>query len=159
LQDGNSFQTFAVKTAGDPASTMHSIRAAMSSVDPQLALFDLHSMDERADLSMATRKTPMTLAIGFGALALFLSAIGIYGVLTYLVTQRRREIGIRTALGCSAPGIVKLVLSEGMVLVAIGLALGIGGAIALRKAIETQLYEVQPLDPIVMAAVTGLLAL
>ncbi len=159
LQDANSFQTFAVKTSGDPTSTMHSIRAAMRSVDPQLALFDLHSMDERADLSMATRKTPMSLALGFGALALFLSAIGIYGVLTYLVTQRRREIGIRTALGCSASGIIKLVLSEGMILVAIGLVLGIGGAIALRKAIETQLYQVQPLDPAVMTAVTGVLAL
>lgn len=158
-QSTRNFVTIAVKSSTDPAAVTRSVRAAISQIDPQLALFDIHSMSERAELSLSTRKTPMTLALGFGGLALFLSAIGIYGVLTYLVTQRRREIGIRTALGCSASGIVKLVLSEGMLLVGIGLAIGIGGAIAIRKAIETQLYGVQPLDPMVLASVTIVLAL
>ena len=108
---------------------------------------------------MSARKTPMALALGFGGLALFLSTIGIYGVLTYLVTQRRREIGIRAALGCSASGIVKLVLFEGLALVGIGLVLGVAGAAALRKALENELYGVQPLDPWVMATVTAVLGL
>ncbi|MBZ5601539.1 MAG: ABC transporter permease [Acidobacteriia bacterium] len=151
--------TFAVKSASDLGTAGRAVRAAISGVDPELALFDAHTMAERAELSMSTRKTPMALALGFGGLALFLSAIGIYGVLTYLVTQRRREIGIRTALGCSASGIVRLVVSEGLTLVGIGLILGVAGAAALRKALENELYGVQPLDPLVMASVTVVLTL
>jgi putative ABC transport system permease protein len=151
--------TFAVKSVSDLGAVGRAVRAGIAGIDPQLALFDVHTMAERTELSMSTRKTPMTLALGFGGLALFLSAIGIYGVLTYLVTQRRREIGIRAALGCTASGIVKLVLSEGLVLVGIGLVLGVAGAAALRKALENELYGVQPLDPLVMASVTAVLGL
>jgi len=151
--------TFAIKAAADLGSVSRAVRSDIAGIDPELALFDVHTMAERTELSMSTRKTPMTLAVGFGGLALFLSAIGIYGVLTYLVTQRRREIGIRSALGCSASGIVKLVLSEGLVLVGIGLVLGVAGAAALRKALENELYGVQPLDPWVIASVTVVLGL
>ncbi len=151
--------TFAIKGTSDLASVSRAVRSEIAGIDPELALFDVRTMAERTELSMSTRKTPMTLALGFGGLALFLSAIGIYGVLTYLVTQRRREIGIRAALGCSASGIVKLVLSEGLVLVGIGLILGVAGAAALRKALENELYGVQPLDPLVMAGVTAVLGL
>ncbi len=151
--------TFAVKGASNSAAVSSAVRLGISGIDPQLAIFDSHTMGDRAELSMSTRKTPMALALGFGGLALFLSALGIYGVLTYLVTQRRREIGIRAALGCSASGIVKLVLSEGLVLVGVGLVLGVAGAVALRKALENELYGVQPLDPLVMASVVALLGL
>lgn len=151
--------TFAIKSSSDMGAVARGLRAALNGIDPQLALFDMHTMVERAELSMSSRKTPMMLALGFGGLALFLSAVGIYGVLTYLVTQRRREIGIRAALGCTAPGIVKLVLGEGLLLVGIGLVLGVGGAAALRKALENELYGVQPLDPLVMSSVMGLLGL
>lgn len=151
--------TFAIKSASDLGAAGRALRAEIAGIDPQLALFDARTMAERADLSMATRKTPMTLALGFGGLALFLSAIGIYGVLTYLVTQRRREIGIRSALGCTASGIVKLVLSEGLVLVGVGLILGVAGAAALRKVLERDLYGVQALDPLVMTSVAALLGL
>lgn len=158
-QDAQHGFTFAIKSASDLAATGREVRAAVGGVDPQLALFDLHTMAQRTELSMSTRKTPMTLALGFGGLALFLSAIGIYGVLTYLVTQRRREIGIRTALGCSTSGIVKMVLSEGLALVGIGLLLGVAGSLSLRKALATELYGVQPLDPLVIAGVTLVLAM
>jgi predicted permease len=151
--------TYAIKSTSDAAAIASAVRAGIAGIDPELALFDAHTMAERAELSMSTRKTPMTLALGFGGLALFLSAIGIYGVLTYLVTQRRREIGIRAALGCTASGIVKLVLSEGLALVGIGLILGVAGAAALRKALENELYGVQPLDPLVIVTVTAVLAL
>jgi len=151
--------TYAIKSTSDAAAIASAVRAGIAGIDPELALFDAHTMAERAELSMSTRKTPMTLALGFGGLALFLSAIGIYGVLTYLVTQRRREIGIRAALGCTASGIVKLVLSEGLALVGIGLILGVAGAAALRKALENELYGVQPLDPLVIVTVTVVLAL
>jgi predicted permease len=158
-QNPERYFTIAIKSTSDLSAVGRALHAGIAGIDPELALFDAHTMAERTELSMSTRKTPMTLALGFGGLALFLSALGIYGVLTYLVTQRRREIGIRAALGCSASGIVKLVLSEGLVLVGIGLVLGIAGAALLRKALENELYGVQPLDPFVMASVTVVLAL
>jgi predicted permease len=151
--------TFALKSGSDVGSVSRAARGEIAGIDPELALFDIETMADRAELSLSTRKTPMALAVGFGGLALFLSAIGIYGVLTYLVTQRRREIGIRAALGCSVAGIVKLVLSEGLVLVGTGLVLGIAGAAALRQAIENQLYGVRPLDPLVIGCVTLVLGL
>jgi ABC-type antimicrobial peptide transport system permease subunit len=99
----------------------------------------------------------MLLAIAFGVLALFLAALGIYGVLAYLVTQRKREIGIRVALGSTQSGIVKLVLREGFVLVSIGLILGVSGSVVLRKVLLTHIYGVGPLDPSVIGGVTLLL--
>ena len=110
-------------------------------------------MEERGDLALAGRRASLTLAMLFGGLALFLSAIGIYGVLAYLVTQRQREIGIRSALGCTAGGVVKLVLSEALWLLGAGLVLGVGGSVALRSVVAGQLYGVKPLDPLVMSAV------
>lgn len=96
----------------------------------------------------------MLLALVFGVLALFLAAIGIYSVLAYLVAQRRREIGIRVALGSTHSGIMKLILREGYVLVGIGLALGIVGSMSLRTMITSEIYGVGPLDPAVMGGVT-----
>jgi ABC-type antimicrobial peptide transport system permease subunit len=115
-------------------------------------------MVEREELSLSSRRMSMTLALAFGALALFLSAIGIYGVLAYLVTLRRREIGIRMALGSTGTGIVGLVLREGFTLVAGGLVLGIVGAIAMQKAVANEIYGVRPLDPLVIGAVVIILA-
>jgi ABC-type antimicrobial peptide transport system permease subunit len=92
-------------------------------------------------------------------LALFLSAIGIYGVLAYLVAQRRREIAIRMALGSTGAGVVRLVLREGLVLVAIGLAAGFAGAAALQKAIVSQIYGVRPSDPLVILGASLLLGI
>ena len=105
-----------------------------------------------------SRKSPVLLSLSFGAVALCLSAIGIYGVLAYLVTQRRREIGIRIALGSSARAIFELVLREGLLLIAGGFVLGAIGAIALRRSLESQLFGVSSSDPVVLAAVTAILA-
>jgi ABC-type antimicrobial peptide transport system permease subunit len=110
-------------------------------------------MVKREELSMASRRMSMTLALAFGSLALFLSAIGIYGVLAYLVTQRRREIGIRVALGSTGAGIVKLVLREGFVLVAGGVVLGAVGVVSLQRAVANEVYGVHPLDPMVIGSV------
>ena len=151
--------TFAVRTTADVGGVARMVRTAMAQIDPELALFDVKRMDERAALSMSSRRTSLMLALAFGGLALFLSAIGIYGVLAYLVAQRRREIAIRVALGSTATGVVRLVLREGLVLVAIGLAVGFAGAIALHKAVVSQIYGVRPSDPLVMGGVTLLLGM
>jgi len=143
----------AIKASGDPGPILSVARSRFSAVAPNLALFDLHTMEERGDLALAGRRASLTLAMLFGGLALFLSAIGIYGVLAYLVTQRQREIGIRSALGCTAGGVVKLVVSEALWLLGAGLILGVGGSVALRSVVARQLYGVKPLDSIVMSAV------
>jgi ABC-type antimicrobial peptide transport system permease subunit len=99
------------------------------------------------------------LSLSFGVVALLLSALGIYGVLAYLVTQRTKEIGIRIALGSSAAAIYELVLREGLVLIAAGFALGAAGALALRRSLESQLFGVSASDPAVLGGVTLVLAL
>jgi predicted permease len=145
--------TLAIKTAGAPGPIIAAVRARFAAVAPNLALFDLHTMEERGDLALASRRASLTLAMFFGGLALFLSAIGIYGVLAYLVTQRRREIGIRVALGSTAGGVVRLVVREALWLLGAGLLVGLAGSVALRSVVAGQLYGVQPLDPVVMSSV------
>lgn len=149
----NSF-TLAVNTAADSTATIPGIRAQLAAIDPDLALFDVRTMAQREELSLSSRRTSMLLALAFGVLALFLAAIGIYGVLAYLVAQRRREIGIRVALGSTHSGIVRLVVREGFVLVGVGLALGMLAAVSLRSVIRSEIYGVGPLDPLVIGGVT-----
>ena len=159
-QDPDNTVSFALKTATrDPESVVRGLRAEIFRLDPDLAVFNVHSMPERIDLSLAPRRTSMLLANAFGGVALFLATLGIYGVLAYLVAQRTREIGIRVALGSTRGGILKMVLREGLRLVAAGLVLGIIAAASLEKAIATEIYGVRPLDPVVLASVMGVLSL
>lgn len=158
-QDPDNSVTFAAKTAGNPDAIVRSLRGEILRLDPDLAVFDVHSMAERIDLSLAPRRTSVLLANAFGGVALFLATLGIYGVLAYLVAQRTREIGIRVALGSTRAKILKMVLWEGLQLVIIGLVLGIIGAILLQKAIASEIYGVRPLDPLVLGSVTAVLAI
>jgi predicted permease len=157
-QDTSRNMTFALKTASEPAALANAVRAAINSVDPELPVFGTQTMDERTEKSLVSRRSPMLLSLSFGAVALFLSAIGIYGVLAYLVTQRRKEIGIRLALGSSGGAVFQLVLREGMLLTAIGFALGAAGALALRRSLESQLFGISASDPLVLAMATAVLA-
>lgn len=150
--------TFAVRTRPGMDAIGNAIRAEITRIDPQLTLFDLRTMADRAELSLSARRTSMLLATTFAVLAVFLSAIGVYGVLAYLVTQRRREIGIRMALGSTGGGVVRLVIREGIALVLIGLVVGVAGTASLRQAIASQVYGVQPFDPIVIGSVMVILA-
>jgi putative ABC transport system permease protein len=144
---------FAIRTAGEPAAVIRVLRSEVAKIDADLALFDVQSMEDRTATSLMPRRAAMLLALAFGLVALFLSAIGIYGVLAYLVTQRAREIGIRIALGSTSGGIFQLVLREGVLLVLAGVGMGTAGTWALRRAIEGQVYGIQPMDPVVIGAV------
>ena len=110
-------------------------------------------MPERVTRSVRERKASMVICLVFALLALALSAIGIYGVLAYTVTQRTREFGIRMALGASAGDVVSMVIRHGVRLAAIGLAIGIAGALTLTRLMATMLYGVRPTDPLVFGSV------
>lgn len=152
----------AIKTRTAPEAVMQTVRAQLAEIDPQLPLFDVRTVTERMDLSLASRKLAFGLAGTFGVVALLLAALGIYGVLAYLVTQRRREIAIRIALGSSSRAVFRLVLNEGLWLTAAGLLLGLIGALAVARVIEDQVFGIAPTSPVVLgtvAAVSGAIAL
>jgi predicted permease len=151
--------TFAVRTAGDPSSFGGAIRSAIGRVDRELPVFDVQPMTDRAAQSVASRRTATLLASGFGMLALLLTAIGIYGVLAYLVAQRTKEIGIRIALGGSPNAVFKLILREGYVLLAGGFALGALGAPFLGHTLKAQLFGVRGSDPTVLLVAVSVLLL
>jgi predicted permease len=158
-QDPSRNIGFAVRSSQDSPSLTAAVQKALHDLDPEMAMFDVFAMSERVEKSLNPRRAPMLLSLVFGAVALLLATIGLYGVLAYQVRQRTREIGVRMALGSAPSGIVGLVLREGALLVAVGLAVGLGGAVLLRGVIVSQLYGVGPFNLLVMLAVTGVLAL
>ncbi len=150
--------TFAVRTVGDPSGLVASMRTAIRELDPELPLDDVRSMDERIDQSLVTRRSPALLAAGFGALAVLLAAVGLYGVLAYLVSQRTQEIGIRMALGSTARGIFGLVARESLLIIGGGLVVGLAGALAVARSMASLLYGVKPMDPGLVGSVCAVLA-
>ncbi len=151
--------TFAIRTTAEPTAIISRIRQEVASLDPELPVFAMKTMEDLTAESLVTRRWPVLLAMGFGVVALLLSAVGIYGVLAYLVTQRTKEIGIRMAIGGTPRSIFDLVLKEGVALIGVGFLVGAAAAFALRRSIESQLYGVRPTDPRVLALVMLVLGL
>ncbi len=147
----------AIRTTQQPQTVINAVRREVAQVDAELPFYGVRTMEERLSASVLDRRTPTVLATGFAVVALFLAGIGIYGVLAYQVSQRRREIGIRMALGAANSSIFTLVLREGGMIVALGTALGLAGAFLLRQTIQAQLYEVGAMDARVVAAVAAVL--
>ena len=145
------------RTAQTPESITAAVRQAVRGVDASVPVYDVSTMEARLDDALTDRRTPMILAVSFAGVALLLAAVGLYGVLAYQVAQRSREIGIRMALGASATGIFQMVLREGGMVVGAGAALGMVGAWLLRATLQAQLYEVDAMDPRVLAIVGGVL--
>jgi predicted permease len=145
-----------VKERGN-GQLLNPLRQELQRADPEMALFDVKPMEDRIAGSMGNRRAAMWLCLVFGGLAMVLSAIGIYGVLAYTVTQRTREFGIRLALGAEGRDVVNMVIGYGVKLAVIGLAIGIGGAIALTRLMTEMLFEVKPTDPAVFAGVAAVL--
>lgn len=157
-QEPTSFFTLALRTPSRADAMAAAVRSAIASIDPELPLFDVHTMEERVEDSLLTRRTSLLLSGSFGLIALLLAALGVYGVLAYLVSQRTREIGIRMALGSTTRSTFELVLREGATIVGVGLALGLVGVLTLGQVLEGQLYGVKAADPTVLLAVGGALA-
>jgi predicted permease len=146
-----------IRTSVAPAAVMNAVRSEMARLDPEMALFDTQSMSQRQVGSLGRQRMAMSLAGAFGGVALFLSALGVYGLLSYLVAHRTREFGIRLALGSSSGGIFRLVLTEGLQFIGIGLAIGLGGAVVLGDMMASQVYGVEPGDPLLLAAAGAVL--
>jgi predicted permease len=156
-QDPQAGLTFVLRSNGDTTALGGALRREIAAIDAQLPVFEVQPMTYWTARSLANRRAPALLSMVFGFVALFLSAIGIYGVLAYLVTQRTKEIGIRVALGSTAAAVFRLVLREGLVLVGIGLVLGAIGSLLLRHTLESLLFGVSATDPRVLLLVSGVL--
>lgn len=150
--------TVVMRSTANPQTLTPLIRRKLAAIDPELPLYTVRTMDERIDQTLLNRRTPMVLALVFAGVALFLAGIGLYGVLAYQVAQRQREIGIRMALGSSAPRIFGMVLREGLLLLIAGFGVGLAGAFGIRRIMETQLYGVGAMDATVISMVAALLA-
>ena len=148
----------AVRAAGDPVSLTSALRAAVWGFDHQLAVAEVRTMSQVISESTAPRRFNLFLLSAFAALALVLAAIGIYGVLSYSVTQRTHEIGIRMALGAQRGEVLRQVVEQGLLLLGVGIVIGIAGALALTRFLASLLYEVRPVDPLTFAAVSAILA-
>ncbi len=152
LEGNDAGGTFYVKVRGTPESALHTIRAIIRGVDPALPIVDFRTVNEQVNRSLNTEHLLATLSSSFSALALLLSLVGLYGVMSFVVTQRTREIGIRLALGAQRLSAVWLVLRDALTMVAWGIALGLPLVWALGRLVESQLYDVKPSDPVVIAA-------
>ena len=146
-----------VRTSGEPAALAPAVRRVVAEVDPEQPVSAVRSMDEILDLNVADRTGQTALLGGFAALALLLACLGLYGVLSYAVTERTREIGVRLALGASAGAIARLVIGRGLVLTGAGLAAGLGLAWAATRTMRSLLFGVEATDPITLASVVGVL--
>jgi putative ABC transport system permease protein len=142
-----------VKSSGDPALLAGAVRREIQAIDPNLPVSDLRTMDDILAQSARSRRWTMALLAVFAGLALLLALIGIYGVMSWLVAQRTREIGIRMALGASRRQVLGMVIGYGMRLSGVGTAIGIGGAFALRRILSGLVFEVSTADPLIYGAV------
>ena len=149
----------AVRTAGDPTRYVGAIRDAIRSVDRDEPMAQVRTLDDLVSESMGQRRLSMVLLGVFAGIALLLASVGIYGVMSYSVVQRTREMGLRMALGAKQRDVLALVLRQGMTLVLAGVAIGVICALALTRVIANQLYSVRPTDPVTFAAVAILLAI
>lgn len=151
-------QAMVVRTSGDPASAASAMAAAVHQQDPDQPLRDVRTMDDILADSLSQQRFSMLLLASFAGLALILAAVGIYSVLAYAVRQRQREIGIRIALGAQLNNALRMVIAEGMRPALIGVALGLAGALALKRAISSLIFGVSDSDPLTFLSVSFLLA-
>jgi putative ABC transport system permease protein len=150
--------TFVVRSTGSPSAVIGSIRNAVRRIDPQLAVYDLRTMEQVAARSVAERRFTTFLLALFAGLALVLACIGLYGVMAYSVTQRTQEIGIRMALGAQAGDVLRMILNQSVKLTIVGLIVGTLASVALTRFIASLLFDVDPTDPVTLISVSLLLA-
>ncbi len=158
MQRPDTYMSLVVRTAGDPTSLSSAIRNEVLKLDKEQPVSTITTLDKLVSTSIAQQKFSMLLLGVFAAVAMLLAAIGIYGVLSYAVTQRTHEIGIRMALGAGRRDVLRLVVGHGMILAGIGVALGLGAAFLLTRLMSTLLFNVNATDPLTFGVIALLLA-
>jgi putative ABC transport system permease protein len=158
LQNPGTSINLVIRTTGEPLSLVNSVRAALRAVDPAQPVYNIQTLDHLAAQSIAPRRFAMQILAAFAGVALFLGAIGIYGVISYAVSKRTHEIGVRMALGAQRVNVLWLVVRQGMKLALIGIAAGLVAAVTLTRVLRTLLFEVKSLDPSIFLLVTFVLA-
>jgi len=147
------------RTTGDPVSLANSVAAEVRAIDPDVPVYDIATMQQRVSDSLARQRFAMTMLGAFAVFAMILAAVGIYGVMSFLVTQGTSDIAIRMALGAKRGSILSLVMQQGMGLALIGIAAGVVGALGLTHLMSGLLFGVSTTDPVTFAGVAGLLTL
>ncbi len=146
-----------IRTARQPEQAFSSIRRVVNGLDPNLPVSEMKTLEKQQEDSLITERLVATLSTGFGILATLLAAIGLYGVMAYMVAQRTREIGVRMALGAASADVVWLVMKEVLLLVGIGIAIGLPAAWGLTRFAKSQLYGIQPNDALTLVlAIAGI---
>jgi putative ABC transport system permease protein len=151
--------TIYVRTAGEPNQLMSSVRAKMRDLDANVPIYAMRTMDEQISNSLVTERMIASLSTVFGFVATVLAIIGLYGVMSYSVAQRTREIGIRMALGAEQAKVIGMVMREVATLIAIGVGVGVPAALVLTRVVKSQLYGLEAHDPWTLGLATGLLAM
>ncbi len=152
--------TLHVRAAGEASGLTSAVRATMREVDPTLSVFDVRTLEEQVSTSLAPLRINVVVLMSFGALALLLASIGLYGVASYSVSQRTREIGVRMALGAQRSSVLSLLPGRGLMVVGIGIAVGLVSAIALASLVPpTLLPHASTRDPLTLAGTSIVLAL
>ena len=149
--------TVTVKAHADPLLLAGPVRHALAKIDREQPITRIRTMDEVVDESLGGRRFPMLLLALFSVVALALAAVGVYGVVSYLVAQRTREIGIRVALGAGRSQVIRMVVARSLVPISAGLVAGMAGALASSRLLTTLLFQVRPADPVVLSVIAGLL--
>jgi putative ABC transport system permease protein len=158
LQIERNKMSLVVRTAGDPVGMIRAVKAQVWAVDKDQPVYKIRTMDQVLGESQSSSKFTLALLAIFAAVAMGLAAVGIYGVISYAVTQRTREFGIRIALGAARYDVLRLVVGQGTVLALAGVAVGLAGAFALTRVMRSLLFEVSATDPMIFAAASLFLA-
>jgi predicted permease len=151
--------TIVLRTSGNPTALINQLRSEVAYIDKNIPVYDVHSYDDLVSRSVAEPRFQSMVLTCFAALALLLSAIGLYAVLTYMVAQRTLEIGVRMALGARRTDVLGLILRRGLGLALVGLVVGMGLSFVLTRYLASMLYTIKPLDPVTLLSVTGILLL